>query len=256
VIATLTVMVGVLNATVRKSAWIAHAERQRVAAQAILDGGIEIAVGHLVQIDPKLRWHSDGREYQVTVGDTVMSIRIRDVSGLIDLNRADEALIRGLFAQFTSLSEATVLTKRITDWRNPEPGRGAGKFQFASQISEVLVADPSLIQRVLPFLTFYGRAGGINPSTAPPEVLASLPLISPNEVTALIRDRQVGDLNAPDAQAILAKFESFLDRSDPTVFIVSVTASGPDILASSRSEATLLVDDKEAVPYYVLAWSW
>ncbi|CAN5232188.1 hypothetical protein BH10PSE7_BH10PSE7_05890 [soil metagenome] len=256
VIATLAVMVGVLNATVRKSAWIARVERQRVATQGVLDGGIEIAVQHLIRKDPALRWSGDGREYRVATDDNVLSIRIRDVSGLIDINRADEALIRGLIAQFASLSDATVLTKRILDWRKPKLGVPAGVFLFASQISEVLNANAELIQRISPFLTFYGRAGRVNPLTAPPEVLASLPLISPGEVTALIQARQKGDLNGSDAEAILAKFDNFLDRGAPSIFIVTVEAGGPAILPSSRAEATVLLGANEAVPYYVLAWSW
>jgi general secretion pathway protein K len=293
IVATLAVLVAVLNSTVNKSARLAQLEDRRLKTQAMLDAGLEIAAAHLQSKNAQgtTRWLADGRAYESPAPGGTVKIRISDVSGLIDINKADERLLAGLFAQFApSLNDANALAEAIVDWRKPDAEGGSGgagetaaseeesnnededeakeenedqpatrRFMSLTQLYSFPGAERQLVSKVVPFLTIYSAYGVINPAAAPREVLASLPDISPQEIETLLQARIAGRLDSSDAQAILAKFEDFVLSEDDEItpmYIVTVEAHGPRVLSGSRAETTIIAGASQDQPYHVLAQTW
>lgn len=292
IVATLAVLVAVLNSTVNKSARLAQLEDRRLKTQAMLDAGLEIAAAHLQTKNAQgtTRWLADGRAYESPAPGGTVNIRIRDVSGLIDINKADERLLAGLFAQFApSLNDATALAEAIVDWRKPDAEGGSGgageteasdgesnnedededenedqpatrRFMSLTQLYSFPGAERELVSKVVPFLTIYSAYGVINPAAAPREVLASLPDISPQEIETLLQARLAGGLDSSDAKAILAKFEQFVLSEDDDeitpMYIVTVEAHGLRVLSGSRAETTIIAGASQDRPYHVLAQTW
>ena len=288
IVATLAVLVAVLNSTVNKSARLAQLEDRRLKTQAMLDAGLEIAVSHLLTRNAQgtTRWLADDRTYESPAPGGTVKIRIRDVSGLIDINKADERLLAGLFAQFApSLNDATSLAEAIVDWREADAKDGSGgaaetdktdeesenedenedkpasrRFMSLTQLYSFPSAEREFVSKVVPFLTIYSADGVINPVAAPREVLASLPDISPQEIETLLQARLGGALNSSDAKAILAKFEQFVLSEDDdeltSMYIVTVEAHGQRVLSGSRAETTIIAGASQDQPYHVLAQTW
>lgn len=289
IVATLAVLVAALNSTVNKSARLALLEDRRLKTQAMLDAGLEIAAAHLLteNVQGTTRWWADGRSYESPAPGGLVKIRIRDVSGLIDINKADGRLLAGLFAQFAlSTHEATALAEAIVEWREGggESGSGAPgetaesdeqssnededdldeptgrRFMSLTQVYSFSGAERELVSKVIPFLTVYSGTGRINPAAAPREVLASLPDISSQEIETLLQARLGGGLNSSDARAILAKFEQFVVSEDDDelspMYIVTVEAHGRRVLAGSQAETTIIAGANQDQPYHVLAQTW
>jgi hypothetical protein len=92
---------------------------------------------------------------------------------------------------------------------------------------------------------------------APEAVLHSVPEMEAADIATLLEARTRRNIDNPDVQAILAKYENFLTLSESSVYLVMVKAvSGGGLIAGSRLQATIVLDAAGTVPFRVLAWSW
>jgi general secretion pathway protein K len=275
-VATLALLVAALNTTVFKSSRLAKVEDKRLKTEAMLGAGLEVAAARLLTKDRQLRWTADGRGHDLAMPDGLISIRVIEAGGLIDINRADERLLVGLLQQFTSKDQALALAKQITDRRTPatqshepsadadgsadedddEPRAAAPAFMSLSQLQSVAGVNQDLISQIVPFTTVHSVDGRINPAIAPVQVLASLPDISSQEVAALVDARRQGRLERRDAQAIRTRFERFLRTESGPVYVIRVEVNGESVLAGSESETVILVGAHEDRPFHILGLSW
>ena len=110
---------------------------------------------------------------------------------------------------------------------------------------------------MLPYLALYSHGGRINPLAAPEAVLHSVPEMEAADIAVLLEARTRRNIDNPDVQLILAKYENFLTLSESSVYLVAVKAiSGGGLIAGSRLQATIVLDAAGTVPFRVLAWSW
>jgi general secretion pathway protein K len=122
-----------------------------------------------------------------------LTLRITDVSGLVDLNKASRALLKQavVWAGVPSGEEDAVVDA-LLDWRDANSlrelngaedddyiraGFPAGAkddaFESVEEVGQVLGIDPDVAKRMALVTTVHGSAG-INPAAAPAEVLALL----------------------------------------------------------------------------------
>lgn len=170
----------------------AQAARAFAEAAATGDAAIELAVLQLRGASAAALRHStlgvemDGRRVEVVVAPA---------SGFIDLNRADEGLLRDLFLYGAGLDAelAATLAQRIVDWRDPDQSplpRGAedetyaaaglrqrtrgGPFETPEDLLQVLGLTFDTYDKVTKLATPYGAAQRVDPLAAGNGVLRVL----------------------------------------------------------------------------------
>ncbi len=121
----LTVIASSFAFTSRTETLLARNQVASVRAQVLADAGIERGLYELFKpASDAARWNPDGRTYAWTFDGVSVRIIIRDESAKIDLNRAPEALIKGLLKN-AGLNDEEVarVADAIADWRDADDFR-------------------------------------------------------------------------------------------------------------------------------------
>ena len=157
----------------------------------------------------KQGWRADGTVYAWAFGGGEVRISIEDEGGKIDLNRAPDELLKGLFVVVgVDEGEAARLVDAIADFRDADDVRrldgaedddyrAAGlaweakdaPFAAVDELQRVMGMTPELYAKAAPFVTVHSKRRGIDPRTAPEEVLRAIPGVNQAEVEALIAAR-------------------------------------------------------------------
>ena len=209
-IAVLALLTTAFSLSARGGIKLVRTELISAKERALLDAGVELAAVHVAMTDPIDRWRADGSEYRKSYGRVVLGIRLYDQSGRIDINKSDPVLLLGLLRQFISEpKEAQRITEKIVEGRNPEatpwqnrkPGKadkrnsrsnGAaiGKYMDVSQLQYGAGISRDIYRKIRPFVTVHSDDGRINPLTAPPSVLMSVPSMTRVAADAFLNARQ------------------------------------------------------------------
>ncbi len=190
--------------------------RQTVAHHAV-QAGVERALADLrIPLERSLIARN-GTPYNFALGDIALSVQIDDESGKIDLNRAPDIAITGLFnVVFAEDRDLAALANRVLDWRdsddNPRPNGAEwpayraedaltvprnGPFYSVNDLHEVLGFTPEIVARLQPFLTVLSGDRRVNVLTAPREVLLSFPDSSAGPVESVLEKRVLSSSFAP-----------------------------------------------------------
>jgi general secretion pathway protein K len=116
----------------------------------------------------------------------------------------------------------------------------------------VLGIPPALVERALPYLTVFSGASGVDALTAPPEVIAALPGMTPLTLKQFLSERAMLPNDAAAVAAALGDAKaSATDQKSPAYRLqVRVRfANGRE----AGSEVVISVRDREE-PYRVLSW--
>ncbi len=196
------------------------------------EAGIHEAALYLSVPDPQLRWIPDGREYQIGFDGMLVSLRITDESGLVDLNTADQNMLTELFqGSGVEQDQAAALAAAIQDWRDPDDlvspngaedaeydaegyawGPKNAPFDMVSELLQVLGMTQEIYDRVEAAVTVYGGQSRPNLAFAPLEVLMAIPGMSAELAQQIIEARHAWDPNSgmappmlPDGTALMAQ---------------------------------------------------
>lgn len=132
-VAMMTVLVVALNAYARNNVAMASIEADRLRAQMVLASGVDAAVGMILAVPDKQRSLFWGNPAAVDLGGgATVAIAITDASGFVDINRADNDLLKGLAQNVDVAPEAAaVITDAIGKWRDsvkpPDQQQAAGQ---------------------------------------------------------------------------------------------------------------------------------
>ena len=192
---------------------------------------------------------------QMAFGDAAYAILLRDVGAALNLNDADEDMLRQFFSQGMGMdyADADELAQAIMDWRDEDdlPRINGGEreeylkegalvlppnrdFAELDELRHVRGMTPELFVQVVPHLTLIG-SGQINLNSAPEPVLLAVPGLDRSAVTELLRLREAGVLARSDPQlrimlsesvytAIRAQGERFSNRRGYTTNQVEIPA--------------------------------
>ena len=223
----LTVIASSFAFTSRTETLLARNQVDAVRAQLLADAGIERALYELSKpvSDPE-RWKTDGRTYVWHFDGAIVRIILRDESARINLNRAPEALIKGLL-KYCGLSDAEVarLADAIFDWRDADDFRrpngaeardyeAAGRsykpanaaFETIDELRLVLNMTPEVFRKLKGLLSVHSSRAGFNSLSAPAEILYALPEVNADAVAQYLaqrdRARAENQLLAPFAPAL------------------------------------------------------
>lgn len=165
---------------------------QAIEAQAMLDAALQQTAAVLVNrterqvVPPLLRWQ---------FGNVAVSVRLESEAGKVDLNKADDAMLRGLLqALDVKEDRATALADVIIDWRDDnhlKRARGAEDRDYHSESSATSGAadrpfaspaelrylpavDPTLWALLAPLITVYSGEAEPEPRQAQAPVRRAL----------------------------------------------------------------------------------
>jgi general secretion pathway protein K len=145
-------------------------------------------------------------------GSTRYTLRVRDTGAALNLNDADEVMLRNFFAQGLRVdyADADRLAQSIQDWRDEDeiPRVGGGEreqyvdanmavlppnrdFADLDELRHVMGMTEEIFQAALPYLTL-SSSGQINVNAAPEPVLLALPGMTPGGAQEIVRLRESG----------------------------------------------------------------
>lgn len=266
VLTAATILVVSFNGAVRSSAASATAEVDWTVSEALLDGGLEVAAAHLIDLNEKQRWPGDGTPHAITFAGAKLSIVATDANALIDVNQSDEKLLRSFLRKFASTPaeadrlgslimearEAAVSTNsnapsKTKDDASQDTFRAHMAFADVWQLGRTRGVPEKLFKRIEPYLTVYSADGTINAATAPEKILESIPDVNRADLVKL-------KYSSSDASNdVLDKARSFLTQQRGPAFIVTVSAQRPG--NSHRVERTFAIATgiDTSAPYRLLA---
>lgn len=194
VMALVTVMAGTYAYSKRLEAAGARNELDSAAARYLAEAGVKRALYALGDPDPQQRWPADGKEQLWSMGDARLWIAIQDTTGLIDINRADLAIIDGILEVVgVEANRRRQITDAVGDWRDRDSVRRAngaedgdyaaagsahgakdGRFDDVSELGLLPGMTARDVRMLEEFLTVYGGGRDVNPAVAPKSVLLAL----------------------------------------------------------------------------------
>jgi general secretion pathway protein K len=241
-------------------------------ARAAANGAIERTVFELSRATSPDAWKRDGTPHAWKDGDISLVASATDESAKIDLNAANEVLLRSLFINVggTDPDLAAHIADAIQDWRDADdlkrPNgaedadyRAAGlkyspanaPFETVTELARVMGVTPAIYALVADSLTVHSRQPGINPATASRSVLLALPNATPEAVDAFIALR-ADALKANQPVPAFPAAQGFTAGAGPTwrVRAVATTADG----VTFAREAVVNPSGDMRRPFVALAW--
>lgn len=198
--------------------------RDGVAGKFLAEAGIQRGVieifykNNAPQTEENKVWRKDGTPYRVQTDNGSFLVSITDESGKVDINKAPEVILRGLFKGLgIEEKNADIIVDSILDWKdaddlhrlhgaendyymslpNPYKAKNAG-FDTLEELIMVRGITPEILygdggkRGVIDLLTLHSKTGKINLNTAPREVLLAIPGMTSETADAIILERESG----------------------------------------------------------------
>ena len=240
--------------------------------RAAADGAIERTVYELARPRVPGAWVPNGAPHAWQDGEIEIVARATDETAKIDLNAANELLLRGLFTTIGGADPETAarIVDALIDWRDVDDfrrpnGAEAADYQAAGakilpanapletigEVARVLGVTPAIYGRIVGSVTVYSRQAGINPLTASRDVLLALPNADAAIVDAYIatRDEALRSGLPPPPYTGAAGFTAGAIQT----WRIRAEARLPDGVTFVR-EAVARPSPDPARPLVVLAW--
>ena len=235
-VAALSLIAAAMAAAAISAAHVEHNAWTQLQVQTAADAGIQGAVLSLFDPDASNRSPLDGRERQISVLGTAVTVSIQDEAGRIDLNSAGRNLLRDYF-KAAGASDADGLADRVVARRSgaaTENPQAAKPFQSVDELNFIPGMTPGLLSRVAPGLTVYSHSPNFDMRVAPDGVLQVIPGVDQHGADVMIAGRHPG--TAPIGHAFT---------------VVADAQHGP---ARFSRRAVILLSGDPARPYWMLDW--
>jgi general secretion pathway protein K len=246
--------------------FVVHEHRLRT--EALVSAALELTADRQLMAEAQSRPRTD--QFNFRLDSANVAVNLRSETSRIDLNAAPKQMLAGLFVALGARpNDAELYGDRIIAWRTPpqagqaEPGvYRAGStatprqanFPHTSELLLVPDLPPLLAERALPFLTVYSGRPQVNVFDAPPEVIAALPGMTPDRVSALLAYRQASPDNMQVLQPLLGAAQLFTTAIGSRAVRVNVRIAF-DNGHRSEAEAVILLFEEGSEPYSVLSWN-
>ncbi len=267
ILSALAGLAAIYAAYVNETASILVGRDEDLQAQELAMAGVELAVYQLTAVANSQPSH--GR-LNFALGNADIAVDYVAENARIDINAAPKPLLSGLFVALgANGATADGFADRIVEWRTPlSPGtqdgeaalyRSAGKgygprhgpFQHVNELALLPGLPPPLLECALPFLTVYSGQAGIDVFDAAPEVLSALPGITEDRLRVLLAQRQGVSQDVLKAQLGMAAQYVTIQPSTANRITVEMQFKSNRRV---RSEAVVLLMDKDREPYRMLSW--
>jgi len=220
-----------------------------------------------------LVWRREDAQRTWTFDGVPVAVRFTDESAKIDINAANNELLRSLFRRAgLGEEEAAKLLDAVLDWRDQdslkrpngaeEPdyaqaglkGRPANyPFQSTEELQLVLGMRPEVYQRIAPMITVYSRQAGVNPHLAQRDVLLAIPAVTEEQVDAFLAERASAqaERRVPPIFMAAGTYASYAQVSAVTI---RADVSLDEGITVSREAVAMLTPQYPRRPFTFLAW--
>ncbi len=268
ILAALATLASIYAVYAGNTAVAARISGDRLQSDALIDAGLELTALQLLGRSKDEPLSTGDFRFRLSGGE--VEAAFRSDGGLIDLNDAPKELLAGLFTTLGAKDDdAASYADRIVGWRTKNTNATQNKeldaykdaglkypprqspFQNVAELRFVLGLPPAIVDAATPFVTIYNGMAQIDVSVAPPEVIQSIPKLSPDIVKTVIDQR-----GALDEKAL----ESLLGPAKDSVSLEPRKAARVNLkirLSDGRhvnAEVVISVNEKDTKPYYILAW--
>jgi general secretion pathway protein K len=189
----------------------------------------------------------------------------------VDLNSAPKELLAGLLSVLgASEEDAREGADRIVAWRSKRTPDAAGNedalyraagrsysprqapFAHVNELGLVLGLRPALVERALPFVTVFSGATGVDVLTAPPEVIAALPGMTPLTLKQFLNDRAALSNDSAAIETALGAAKASATAQKSRAYRVLTRIHLPNGREAASEVVISLRGEEE--PYRVLSW--
>jgi general secretion pathway protein K len=236
-------------------------------AQALISASVELSAYQLHLAGEQAR-PAQG-SFRTRLNGADLAVSFVSEAARVNLNNASKDLLAGLLSVLGAAEDdAREYADRIIAWRTRPTQEGnedaryraAGRpysprqapFAHVNELGLVLGLPPALVERALPFVTVFSGVSGVDALTAPPEVIAALPGMTPLTLRQFLNDRAaLPDDAAAIASALgAAKSSAAAQKSQAYRLLISVRLPNG---RESSSEIVIGLGGGED-PYRVLSW--
>jgi general secretion pathway protein K len=274
VVMLLAVIAGSFSYSVRTNVTVANNLVSQARVRALADAGIQRGLYELTKPESDGdRWLASGFSYSFNMDTVEVSVVMRDESGKIDLNTANDVLLKGLFLSIGLTDDQTIaLLDAILDWRDVDelvrpfgaeherykaegfsysPSNVA--FESVEELRRVIGMTAEIYQKVEGAITVHSKQTGFNSSVAERNVLKSLPNVTDEDIDAYLAERE--KLLADGKRPLPFPLASAFDFAGSTgVYNLQSVAVGLDGVRFQR-EATVRIMVNNKQPFVVLRWT-
>jgi len=252
----------------RSFAGIVAVGRDRVQGDALLTAGLETAAALAAEWPSKPLLERQST-FNLTTGS--VNVKISDEGGRIDIGKAPADFLAALLlsvgaprAQADSVAQSIVgrrdrnhaptnTAAANSSAANSAESDGDTYFTDVGQIAEIPGIRPDWVAAIRPLTTVFG-AETVNPLTAPPGVIASIPGIDQARLQAFLAARRSSPNDADRISTILGDGQHYVSAKPQQVADVQIAAAMADgFTAAAHAVIVLMPQDQQ--PYRVLVWS-
>ena len=239
-------------------------------AEAVVSASVELTAYQL-QLAGKDARPALG-SFHTRLNGADLAVSFGSEAARVDLNAAPKELIAGLLAVLGAGEEdAREYADRIIGWRTKSKPQTAGNedalyraagrpysprqapFAHANELGLVLGLPPALVERALPFVTVFSGASGVDVLTAPPEVIAALPGMTPLTLKQFLADRAtLPNDSAAIATALGAAAKSNATAQKSQAYRIMIRVHFPNGRETASEVVISLKGEQD--PYRVLSW--
>jgi len=241
----------------------------RLRSEALVSAALELTANRQFSTPAQLRLTHG--EFAFHLGGAEIAVHYRSEAARIDLNKAPNELLIGLFVALGERPEQAVhYVNRIVEWRTALPknqgseafgrskegvglARRGAKFPHVGELSLVRDVPHAVIERAQPFLTVFSNRPQVNILETAPEVVAALPGMTSDRVRAVLAQRQAFPENGQALLSMLGSARQYAstEGSKALRILAQVGFSNGHRMTS---EVVILVFDNSNEPYSVLSW--
>lgn len=284
IVTIMIVIVMAFSMTARTNAFSTLAFRESVKRDFVFEAGVQQAIMELFYSmkkpeDDETIWRADGTVYKEKLGDTEYAVRVIDEGGKIDINKADEIILKGLLSSLeVKEDDIDIITDSILDWRDPDDLvrlHGAENDYYMSLprpykpknadfdsleelllvrgiTSELLYGAEGKKRGLIEFLTVYSKDTRININTASKEVLMSIPGMSAEQIDVIMSNRQKDNLRSqqPVPGNLSGPYMKSSNRSNLFTIEVSVIVGENPAAYGTRAVVRLEGNNKYSILYW------
>ena len=268
-VAALAALAVIFSAYLSSSARaIAHND-SALETEALVSAGVELTAYQLRLAREDAR-PSQG-SFRARLNGSELAVTFVSEAARVDLNAAPKELLANLLTVLgAAQDDARQFADRIVGWRTKATPERVGNedalylaagrsytprqapFAHVNELGLVLGLPPALVERALPFVTVFSGAPGVDPLSAPPEVIAALPGMTPLSLKQFLSDRAALPSDPAAIAAALgeAKALGTVRKSQAYRLLIRVH------LQNGRNTASEVVISlrSEEDPYRVLSW--
>jgi general secretion pathway protein K len=269
ILLTLASLAGILAVYLANTAVALSINDDRLRSAALVSASLELTAYGLSLAAKPLRPPTGSFVFRLD--HALVSVSFWSESTRIDLNLAPKEMLANFFQVLgAEPRDAAAYADRIVGWRTPSSDdwvegenslyRAAGSrylprgaaFPNVEELWLVLGLPPALIERAMPFVTVFSGRREIDVLDAAPEVVASLPAMTPALLENFLKQRPSLPRNMKSIADALGDAQAgatFLAGDAVRVRTTIAFENG----RQTATEAVILLDSGDE-PYHILSW--